>query len=68
MKSMLLIFKRHNEGWSRTLTVMSDKDFCKRNTFIQEFPQATLLICMHTRYQVYILLMDILYTYTTKSM
>ena len=47
IKPMLLIFKKHNEGWSRTLTVMSDKDFCERNTFIQEFPQATLLICLY---------------------
>ena len=47
IKSMLLIFKKHNEDWSRTLTVMSDKDFCERNTFIQEFPQATLLICLY---------------------
>ena len=44
---MLLIFKKHNEDWLRTLTVMSDKDFCERNTFIQEFPQATLLICLY---------------------
>ena len=47
IRSMLLIFKKHNEGWSRTLTVMSDKDFCERNTFIQEFPQASLLICLY---------------------
>ena len=27
IRSMLLIFKKHNKGWSRTLAVMSDKDF-----------------------------------------
>ena len=44
---MLLIFKKHNKGWSRTLAVISDKNFCERNTFIQEFPQASLLICLY---------------------
>ena len=44
---MILIFKKHNKDWSKTLTIMTDKDFSERNIFLQEFPQANLLICLY---------------------
>ena len=43
IKTMMLMFKKHNKDWSRTLTIMSDKE---RGIFLQEFPQANLLICL----------------------
>jgi len=47
IKAMAMIFKRYNKDWSRTLTIMSDKDFTERNVFLQEFPGAKLLICLY---------------------
>ena len=37
IKSVLLIFKKNNEGWSRTITIMAHKDFCERNTLFKSF-------------------------------
>ena len=47
IKTMTSMFKKHNKDWSRTLTIMSDKDFGERGVFLQEFPQANLLICLY---------------------
>ena len=47
IRTMTLMFKKHNKDWSRTLTIMSDKDFGERGIFLQEFPQANLLICLY---------------------
>lgn len=47
IKTMTLMFKKHNKHWSRTLTIMSDKDFGERGIFLQEFPQVYLLICLY---------------------
>ena len=47
IKAMALIFKKHNKDWSRTLTIMPDKDFTERNVLLQEFPSAKLLICLY---------------------
>ena len=32
ISTMTLMFKKHNKDWSRTLTIMSDKDFGERST------------------------------------
>ena len=47
IRTMTLMFKKHNKDWSRTLTIMSDKDFGERGIFLQEFPQVNLLICLY---------------------
>ena len=46
IKEMTKIFQRHNEEWCKTVTIMADKDFTERNIFLQQFPQAYLLICL----------------------
>ena len=39
-------FQQHNEEWRKTVTIMADKDFTECNIFLQQFPQANLLICL----------------------
>ena len=34
IKTIMLMFEKHNKNWSRTLTIMSDKDFAERNIFL----------------------------------
>ena len=46
IRAMTEIFKRYNEEWCKTVTIMADKDFTERNVFHQQFPQANLLICL----------------------
>ena len=46
IKKMVDRFKRHNEHWDKTVTVITDKDFVERDTFKDEFPQASLQICL----------------------
>ena len=46
IKKMVGRFKRHNEHWDKTVTVITDKDFVERDTFKDEFPQASLQICL----------------------
>ena len=40
---MVGLFKGH---WDKTVTVITDKDFVERDTFKDEFPQASLQICL----------------------
>ena len=46
IKQMAQIFKKHNPNWSKTRTIMSDKDFIERDVLKSEFPQASILICL----------------------
>ena len=47
--SLLVEFKTHNENWPLIKCVMSDKDMTERNVIKEQFPQASLLICLfHT--------------------
>ena len=46
IRAMTAIFQQHNEEWCKTVTIMADKDFTERNIFLQQFPQANLLICL----------------------
>lgn len=46
IRAMTEIFQQHNEEWRKTVTIMADKDFTERNIFLQQFPQANLLICL----------------------
>ena len=46
IRAMTEIFQQHNEEWHKTVTIMADKDFTERNIFLQQFPQANLLICL----------------------
>ena len=43
IKKMVGLFKRH---WNKTVTVITDKDFVESDTFKDEFPQASLQICL----------------------
>ena len=45
-KAMAEIFKKHNEHWHNTVTIMADKDFTERDVFQQQFAQAKLLVCL----------------------
>jgi zinc finger SWIM domain-containing protein 3 len=46
IKKMVEIFKKYNPSWTKTETIMSDKDFTEREVFASEFPQANLFICL----------------------
>lgn len=46
IRAMTEIFQQYNEEWCKTVTIMADKDFTERNIFLQQFPQANLLICL----------------------
>lgn len=46
IRAMTEIFQQYNEEWCKTVTIKADKDFTERNIFLQQFPQATLLICL----------------------
>ena len=47
ISSIVNEFKRKNEAWSKTLVIMSDKDFAERGSFSSCFPDAKLLICLY---------------------
>ena len=43
------MFKEHNEAWSKTEVVTTDKDLTERRVFASAFPQAKLHLCLfHT--------------------
>ena len=47
--SALDLFKAHNPAWSKTATVITDKDFAEHNVFKTMFPSVMLCICLfHT--------------------
>ena len=46
IRAITEIFQRYDEEWCKTVTIMADKDFTERNVFLQQFPQANLLICL----------------------
>ena len=43
---MVKAFKSHNSKWIATTAIVSDKDFTERDVFKQEFPNASLIICL----------------------
>ena len=46
---MVQSFKKHNEHWTETKVIISDKDFSERAVFRKEFPDAVLHLCLfHT--------------------
>jgi zinc finger SWIM domain-containing protein 3 len=47
IRSVMESFKRHNEAWTKTNVIMSDKDFTERQVFAKCFPGASLLICLY---------------------
>lgn len=46
IRQMANIFKKHNQKWCNTVTIMADKDFIERDAFKAEFPDASILICL----------------------
>ena len=49
LKGMLQAFKKHNNSWTRTVVIMTDKDMTERMTLSEEFPEAALQLCLfHT--------------------
>ena len=46
ISKMVQAFKSHNTQWLETVVVISDKDFTERAVFQNEFPDASLLICL----------------------
>ena len=47
ISSVVNKFKEKNEPWSKTVVIMSDKDFTERESFGSCFPDAKLLICLY---------------------
>ena len=43
---MVKAFKSHNSNWNATTAIVTDKDFTERDVFKQEFPNASLVICL----------------------
>lgn len=43
---MVQVFKENSSSWTDTKTVMTDKDFVERKVFKEEFPEASLMICL----------------------
>lgn len=49
ISAMIQKFKEHNPQWINTKVIMTDKDFTERIVFTEEFPDASLQICLfHT--------------------
>lgn len=46
ISSMVQAFKQFNTPWEKVKTVMSDKDFVERSVMRDEFPKASLIICL----------------------
>ena len=46
ISSVVNKFKEKNKPWSKTVVIMSDKDFTERESFSSCFPDAKLLIAM----------------------
>ena len=46
IQSMVDIFKEQNLNWTRTKTIMTDKDFVEREVFGSSFPDAKIRICL----------------------
>ena len=44
LSSVVNKFKERNKAWSKTKTIMSDKDFIERDSFSVCFPETELLI------------------------
>ena len=47
ISSIVNKFKEKNEAWSKTVVIMSDKDFTERESFSSCFPDAKMLMCLY---------------------
>ena len=47
VESIVKIFQKHNEFWTETEVIMSDKDFVEREAFSKCFANVSLLICLY---------------------
>ena len=47
VENIVKVFQKHNELWTETKFVMSDKDFVEREAFSKCFANASLLICLY---------------------
>ena len=47
ISSIVNKFKEKNEAWSKTVVIMSHKDFSERERFSSCFPDAKLLLCLY---------------------
>ena len=47
VENIVKVFQKHNELWTVTKVIMSDKDFVEREAFSKCFANASLLICLH---------------------
>lgn len=46
ISTMIQTFKQSNPHWEQVQAIMSDKDFVERSVMREEFPKASLLICL----------------------
>lgn len=46
ISTMVKAFKKFNASWENVKTIMSDKDFVERSVIRDEFPNASLIICL----------------------
>ena len=47
VENIVKVFQKHNEFWTETKVIMSDKDFVEREAFSKCFANASLLICLY---------------------
>ena len=47
VENIVKVFQKHNELWTETKVIMSDKDFVEREAFSKCFANASLLICLY---------------------
>ena len=47
VENIVKVFQKHNELWTVTKVIMSDKDFVEREAFSKCFANASLLICLY---------------------
>ena len=47
VENILKVYLKHNELWTETKVIMSDKDFVEKEAFSKCFVNASLLICLY---------------------
>ena len=47
VENIVKVFQKHNELWTKTKVIMSDKDFVERKPFSKYFAIASHLICLY---------------------
>ena len=46
ISSLVTMFKQQNPAWDKTRTILTDKDFMERSVYSEQFPNASLQLCL----------------------